>query len=213
MWALLVREKAGAFQSELKPKPDKLDRDALEDKGLIKWWKAPRARARPIWIEVTDKGWAWAGENLSAQLPAKSPAGAEILQAWLTKLQLFINTRGLVLADVLGPQKLSPLNGANKHEQAENDITPPNLSLRDRIRAAYIATTGGSFNKRALLRDIRARLKDVDRGTLDEELKLMQRDEQAVLYSLDNRVEITEADRQAAISFAGEQRHILWIER
>ena len=41
----------------------------------------------------------------------------------------------------------------------------------------------------------------------------MQRERQAVLYPLDNRVEITEADRAAAISFAGEHRHILWIER
>ena len=112
MWALLVTENAGAFQKELKPEPDKADRDALEEKGLISWRKI----GQKIWIEVTDKGWAWAGENLSAPLPAKSTAGAEILRAWLAKLQAFIEARGLVLADILGPLKLT-------HGPAGTDIS------------------------------------------------------------------------------------------
>lgn len=207
MWALLVRENAGAFQKELKPEPEKHDRDALEDEGLISWCKKERGK---IWIEVTEKGWAWAGQNLSASLPANSNAGTKILEGWLTKLQAFMNARGFVLADVLGPQDASSVNGAT---QAKPMTTPSGASLRERIRAAYLVTTGDGFNKRALLKDIRARLKDVDRDTLDKELKLMQREEQAALYALDNRVEITEADRRAAISFAGEPRHILWIER
>jgi hypothetical protein len=209
MWALLVRENSGAFQSELKPKIERHDRDALEENGHISWRKV----GQKIWIEVTDKGWTWAGKNLSAPLPAASNAGAKILEAWLAKLQLFMNARGLVLADVLGPQNVSSLNGANNQEPAEPDAAPSSASLSERIRVAYLATTGGGFNKRALLKDIRARLKDVDRRTLDQELKLMQREERAVLYALDNRAEITEADRQAAISFAGEPRHILWMER
>lgn len=206
MWALLAQENAGAFQTEMKPKPEKHDRDALEEKGLISWRKIKHK----IWLEVTEKGWDWAGKNLSTSLPANTNAGTKILEGWLTKLQAFMNAQGVVLADVLGPQNVSPMNGA---AQAESESKPFPASLRERIRAAYLATTGGSFNKRALLKDIRARLEDVARGTLDKELKLMQREEQAVLYALDNRIEITEADRQAAILFAGEPRHILWIEK
>ena len=205
MWALLVKENAGAFQKELKPEPDKADRDALEERGLISWWKV----GQKIWIEVTDKGWAWAGENLSAPLPAKSTAGTEILREWLAKLQGFIEARGLVLADVLGPLPRDSRTGGNGHLAVES----PSSSLHERIRAAYLDATGGRLNARALLKDIRAKLEDIDRSTLDEALKLMQRERQAVLYPLDNRVEITEADRAAAISFAGEPRHILWIER
>lgn len=210
MWALLVKENAGFFQKELKPKLEKHDREALEKKGLISWRKLKQG----IWIEVTDSGWDWAGQNLAASLPANSNAGTKILEAWLAKLQVFINARGLVLADVLGLQVVSPVNEATKHAPAEADMVHGTIgSLRERIRKAYLATTGGGFNKRALLKDIRTRLKDVDRAALDEELKIMQREQQAVLYPLDNRVEITEADRRAAISFAGEPRHILWIER
>ncbi|WKW49639.1 hypothetical protein [Rhodomicrobium lacus] len=205
MWALLAKENAGAFRGDLKPTPEKADREALEDAGLIKWWKV----GQKIWIEVSDKGWAWANENLGHALPAQSNAGAEILRGWLVKLDAFLNARGLALADVLAAQPApSKTNG--------HDKTPPKVpagSLRDRIRTAYLDATGGRFNTRALLKDIRTRLADVERATLDEALTLMQREDAAVLYPLDNRAEITDADRAASISFAGEPRHILWIER
>ena len=41
----------------------------------------------------------------------------------------------------------------------------------------------------------------------------MQREQLASLYQLDNRTEITDADRAAAIYFGSEPRHILWMER
>lgn len=90
---------------------------------------------------------------------------------------------------------------------------PPPLPLPQRIRAAYLDATGGRLNTRALLKDIRARLADVERRELDKALEAMQRDDDAVLYPLDNHAEITDGDRAAAISFAGEPRHILWITK
>jgi hypothetical protein len=208
MWALLARENAGAFQyNDLKPKPSTADRNALEKAGLIEHRKV----GQKIWLEVTDKGWSWASENLGHALPKKSDAGAEILRGWLVKLNEFLSARGFALADVLGsqPAPSAPVNGHAGHKP----IVAPSISLRDRIRAAYLDATGGRFNKRALLKDIRASLADVERATLDEALTKMQREDAAVLYPLDNRAEITDADRAAAISFAGEPRHILWIER
>jgi hypothetical protein len=86
-------------------------------------------------------------------------------------------------------------------------------ALRARIRQAYLAVTGDRINTRARLCDIRENLKDIDRAALDEALKRMQREQQASLYPLDNKTEITDADRTAAIYFGGEPRHILWIER
>jgi hypothetical protein len=209
IWALLARENASAFQDELKPEPSKADREALKEAGLITAGKARRGRAYPIFIELTDKGWVWANENLGHALPTKSTAGTQILRGWLVKLDAFLNARGLALADVLAAQPAPPKT--NGH-----DKTPPKVpagSLRDRIRTAYLDATGGRFNTRALLKDIRTRLADVERATLDEALTLMQREDAAVLYPLDNRAEITDADRAASISFAGEPRHILWIER
>ena len=85
--------------------------------------------------------------------------------------------------------------------------------MRERIRGAYLDISGGRLNTRVLLRDLRGKLQDIERSTLDAALDRMQRDQEASLYQLDNRAEITEADRAAAIYFGNEPRHILWIER
>lgn len=191
MWALLARENAGAYQKDLKPEPSKEDREALKDADLI----YSRKVSRSIWIEVTDKGWAWANANLGHALPANSKDGTEILHRWLVKLEAYMKANGLALADVLGPQSI------------------PQPPLRDRIRAAYLDATGGHLNMRALLKDIRARLADVERRELDAALETMERENEAVLYPLDNHAEITDADRAAAISFAGKPHHILWITK
>jgi len=209
LWALLVRENASAFQNELKPEPDKADRDALKDDGLITWEK--RGRYRRIWIEVTDKGWAWAGSNLGAALPRNSSAGSQILQEWLARLKAFMEARGLALADVLGPQPSTQAVGGLKAERrpAPRDYA----AVRGRIREAYFDITDGRLKARALLRDLRSKLHDIERQTLDDALKQMQREHEVSLFQLDNRAEITDADRTAAIYFGNEPRHILWIER
>jgi DNA-binding PadR family transcriptional regulator len=210
LWALLVRDNGAGFQNELKPEPDKTDREALEIAGLIKCER--RGRHRRVWIEVTEKGWAWAADYLDADLPTGSPAGSAILQAWLTRLKSYMRARNVPLAEIIGPQRVRT-NDTN--DIAISDTTPASgyENLRARIRQAYLAVTGDQVNTRALLSQIRERLNDVDRVELDEALKRMQREQQASLYPLDNKTEITDADRAAAIYFGGEPRHILWIER
>jgi hypothetical protein len=198
LWALLARTGGAGFQKDIKPEVKKPDREALVRAGLI----ASEKRGRPgLWLEITDKGWAWAADHLDADLPKRSTAGSAILQAWLKQLKAFMESRGLVLADILGPQQ------------------PPKLrridypAVRQRIRAAYLELTGGRLNTRAHLSGIREKLKDIDRATLDEALKRMQGKQEVSLYQLDNRVEITDADRAAVIYVGHEPRHILWIER
>jgi hypothetical protein len=122
-----------------------------------------------------------------------------------------MQARNVALAEILGPQR----------RQSDNDTSPiiaktkapDHASLRSRIRQAYLDVTGGRFNTRALLSELRERLNDIQRPVLDEALKRMQREDQASLYQLDNQVEVTTADRAAAIYFGAEPRHILWIER
>ncbi len=210
LWALLARDNAAGFQNELKPEPDKADRGALEKAGLIKCER--RGRYRRIWIEVTERGWAWATDHLNNDLPTGSPAGSSILQAWLTRLKAYMQARNVALAEVLGPQRA---RNDGSEGIAVGDATQASDydSLRARIRQAYLAVTGDRINTRARLCDIREKLNDIDRAALDHALKRMQREQQASLYPLDNKSEITDADRNAAIYFGGEPRHILWIER
>lgn len=208
LWALLVRESAAAFQNELKPEPEKEDRDALKDEGLI----TSEKRGRRIWVEVTDKGWAWAGRNLGAALPANSGAGSQILQAWLTRLKAFMDARGFALADVLSPQ--------NSGQAAAGVVSAPSPSpaldygaVRKRIREAYLDITGGRLNTRTLLSDIRQRLKSIDRPTVDDALRRMHVEEGTTLSGLNNPQEITPAIRDAGINFKGESMYVLWITK
>ncbi len=197
LWALLAKAGGASFQKDIRPEVKKPDREALLRAGLIASEKRDRSGR---WLEMTDKGWAWAADHLDADLPKRSTAGSAILQAWLKRLKAFMEARGLALADILGPQ-----------QPAERQpIDYP--AVRQRIRKAYLELTGGRLNTRAHLSDIREKLKDIDRATLDEALKRMQREQEASLYQLDNRIEITEADRAAAIYVGREPRHILWIE-
>jgi hypothetical protein len=207
------------------PSDDKAARDGLAARGLIKVEKrkSRNERGRSIsgyWMTVTEAGKAWAEENLAA-VPAKSQAAAPILQAWLTRLSVFLHARDIRMTQFLGQH-----SGVSHDPETALGITPlvpshpspPPLArdydaVRVRIRQAYLELTGGRLNTRALLSELRVRLKDIDRPALDEALKQMQREEEASLYQLDNQVEVTDADRSAAIYFGGEPRHILWIER
>jgi hypothetical protein len=197
MWALLGAG-GGAFGGELIPKVEKAERAALEKAGLVTVEK----RQRSYWLDVTDKGWHWAEGHLGDALPDKSFGGAFVLRTWLTRLQAFMQVHEVRLADVLGPQTKS----------VGDRLSTGYAELRERIRAVYLEIAGG-FNKRALLKDIREHLRQVDRSALDDALKRMQREEDASLMQLDNRVEITEADRAAALYIGSEPRHILWISR
>jgi DNA-binding PadR family transcriptional regulator len=209
LWALLVKDNGAGFQSELKPEPDKADRESLEKAGLITCEK--RGRYRRYWLEVTETGWAWAADHLNHDLPTGSPAGTFILRAWLTRLKEYMRVHNVALADILRPQDPRKYGTEDVRdgaiEQSERD------RLETRIRQAYLVVTGDRINTRARLYDVRERLNDIDRAVLDETLKRMQRERQIALYPLDNKAEITDADRKAAIYFSGEPRHILWIER
>ncbi len=204
LWALLARENAAGFQNEIKPKPDKDDRIALESDGLI---KSDRRKNQRIWIEVTERGWDWAGRNLSAALPTQSPAGSQILQAWLIKLKKYMEIENYALVDILNPRET--LKPVGETVPAGLDQVP----VRKRIRDAYLTISGGRLNTRVLLRELREKLRDIERSALDGALVQMQNNQEASLYQLDNRLEVTDADRSAALYFGNEPRHILWIER
>jgi hypothetical protein len=222
LWAILGEgggkdvSRAALDAKGMLPPDDKKARDGLENRGLItvETRMTPNEKGRPVrgtWITATKAGLAWAQENL-AVMPAKSQAAAPILQAWLRRLSILLQTRSIPIAEFLGAHRgtASPESGT---KVAASPLNGDSDALRAQIRQAYLELTGGRFNTRALLRDLRQKLRNIDRPALDEALKKMQREEEASLYQMDNRVEITDADRAAAIHFGDEPRHILWIER
>jgi len=210
LWALLARGGSG-FQNELKPEPTKENREALVRAGFI----SAEKRNRALFLQAEDKGWHWASENMDAEISTRSPAGAVILRDLLLRLGAFTKARNIALAEVLAPRPAAlpaapdEPKGAGAAPSAANDIASP----REKIRAAFLDLTGGQFNTRVRLADLRAKLRDLDRTALDEALLSIQREEGTVLMQLDNRIEITDADRAAALEIGREPRHLLWISK
>lgn len=194
LWALIGLG-GSSYQSKVGRKVASADRDGLKKAGLI---SAEKHGNKGVWIEVSDRGWAWASENLAAPLPATAQTGA-ILQAWLARLQTYMGANNVSLAEIIAPRSTKEARKAVEH------------GARERIRTAYRALAGGTFNKRVLLRDLRVKLSDLSRETFDDAVLQMIREEGSSLVELDNRREITPADRAAAILIGGEPRHILWI--
>lgn len=197
LWALLARG-GSCLQKDLKPEPSKENREALVGAGLISVAKKNRA----LILHVEDKGWHWASEHMDAEISTRSNAGAVVLQHLLLRLGAFTKVRNIALAEVLAPQP------TDDQMVAGDDVAP-----REKIRVAFLELTGGKFNTRVRLSDLRAKLCDLDRAALDESLLAIQREEGAVLMQLDNRIEITDADREAALEIGREPRHLLWLSK
>lgn len=204
LWALVARGGASP-QASLRPEPDKKTRDALAKLGLINAAK----RGRAVVIELTDGGWAWAAENMRAPLSTRSPAGGVVLTDVLARLEAFLATHDIPLAEFIHPaprhkthcESAVALNGYD---------TPPDLAAR--IRAAYFETTGGVAKRRVRLADLEGHLPGIARPVLHRTLLAMQADGGAGLLRQEDPTKLTEADHAAVLSVGGEPRHFLWLD-
>jgi hypothetical protein len=207
LWALLGRGGA-AFAKDIRPDIEKADREALENLRLIRIEK----RNKAYWLEVTDTGVQWAAEHLADPLPNRSTAGSLVLRDWLAALQVYMRATSNTLNDLLAPPTRVQERPPEDEPPSRRPKTEGNLHAR--VREAYLATTGGRLNVRALLRDIRQRLSDVSREALDAELRAMHRGGAgAMLITLENPREITSDVAAAAVTFSGKQMHALWISQ
>jgi predicted RNA methylase len=147
--------------------------------------------------------------DLHAELEAMQRAGDINLYPLDNKRELTDRDRATALHIAGNPRHIVWIR---RDPRADAATDGPELS--DRIIDAYLAVTGGQWNARARLADLRAQLPDVPRQLLDEALKDMElSDAAATLMPLDNRPDITDADRAAALHIGREPRHLFWIQR
>ncbi len=215
LWRLLSCG-GGGFQNELKPELKPKQRTDLERAGLIskdtrQKVQAGRRPTRANFITLTDLGWQWAAEHLDAPVSPRSPAAAPILQVMLGRLKNDLLRHRRSLAEFILETEPSPV--------ADHiDACPPTdrvdaCPVPDRVRAVYRELTGGRFASRVRLADLRTRLDDIPRDSLDRALLQMERDEMLVCYPLDDPRELYPADEQAALmNSAGQQRHAIYME-
>jgi hypothetical protein len=217
LFGLLARHGSCA-QSELMPAVTKQDREALVRAKLITAGKIGRG----LHLTLEDAGWAWAAAHLSAELPPPH----RTLQDFLSRLGEHLEKSGETLADFIGsgipapaappkpavPKKAAPKKtdpGSNKRKPP---AAPTPAATRKRIEAAYLAITGGRRSQTVRLADLRARLADLDRATLDAALgRILQGDKTASLMRHDDPRQLHKADHEAAFNPGGEPFHVIWI--
>jgi len=163
--------------------------------------ESDRKGATPaMYLSLTEAGWDWAANHLDAEISKKSPAASFVLQDMLGKLKDHLATTGISLADFICPP--------SRNQDVASPDTP------QRVREGYSQASGGRWNVRVRLVDLRAVLADVPRDRLDAALLALERDGGLVLYPLDDPREIRPEDEAAAVvNTLGIRRHIVCIER
>lgn len=201
LWNLLAHG-GEAWKSALKP--DLKGRyGALRRAGLFEEERRPypgSGRLR-IWVRLSDVGWAWAQAHLDAPISLRSTASGSVLQALLGRLEAYLTLRGIALADVIRP---TPVATAPSEGSLE--------TLTEQIGSAYFKLTGGHWNVRVRLADLRQALPAVPRTILDAALLDLARGERLALYPLDDPLEIGDADRAAAIERFGQRLHLVYMD-
>ncbi|MEW5723128.1 MAG: hypothetical protein AB1896_08480 [Thermodesulfobacteriota bacterium] len=183
--------------SKLSPRLDAGQRKSLLDTGLIRLEK----RGRATHVVLTDKAWAWAAENLDAPFSTRSPAVAVVLKAALAALKRYMETEKVALAEILASAGGEEAPGRTLNFGA----------LEPAVRAAYQRLSGGRWNVRVRLSDLRRALPDMPRPDLDAALLRMQDEEKLVLYHLDDPLDRGPDDEEAALDIVGHKRHLVYL--
>lgn len=212
LWRLLATE-GSEFLKKIKPEVDAKERKALESAGLIaveKRKESDKKGARAsMFIRLTEQGWDWAATHLDADF-SKTLNAAPVLHAILCKLKSHLERSGMSLADFMCPPEVNP----PKSKEAGSATSQLAADSAVRVRAAYCQASGGRWNVRVRLADLRRLLFDVPRDALDTTLLQMEREGSLVLYPLDDPQEVRPEDESAGLrNTLGILRHIVYIER
>ena len=198
LWDLLITGEEPAM-SKTKPKLRPSKREILVKKGFIDLEK----RGSSTHILLTDKAWNCALDDLVVD-GTTSTYAATALQHLIEKLKDYLQSHDISLSEFLGPQNNVAAGSGNEF------LTPE--ELEEKIRDAYSKVSGGSYNVRVRLAELRQHLDNLSRTEVDKILSKMQRAEQLVLMPLDDPQEISPEDEEAAIDMGGPRRHILYMK-
>jgi hypothetical protein len=83
----------------------------------------------------------------------------------------------------------------------------------EQVRQAILELSGGKTGQRVLLKDLRPKLKGMDRATQDEAFKDLIRSGDADFVVIDDPMSRFEADDAAALHLANRQRHQVYLRR
>jgi hypothetical protein len=144
--------------------------------------------------ELTDAGWRWCADELSAPRPDRAGSLGNALYLLLRGIRDHLDRTDQTLADIFGTPA----------------APPPAADVEGRVRAAYsaLATAPSDW---VSLTDVRARLSDLPRDAVDGALIRLERDPSVYIAPDEDQKALTDADRAAAIRIGGKDKHLLAI--
>lgn len=181
-------------------------REELVKAGFIQLEKRGRAK----YVLLTDHAWAWASENLDAEV-SLSKYATPVLVALLGKLKAFMESNNVVLAEVLRQPEQAVPKGDGSETTDPIRFRADGFVSDELIERAYYQVSRGKANARVRLAALRELLPGISKDTLDSLLLSMQSKGKLVLYSLDDPREIGPADDAAAVDVGGFKRHIVYM--
>ena len=203
LWSLVVAVPGEEpSRSTLKPKLNAIERRQLLDADLIEEDK----RGRAVHLLLADKGWEWAEQQNLIKL-CLSPNATPVLEKLIQALVRFLARNDVRLAEVI-----ATIRPPQQHTTSPLQAGSPPI-IEDQIRAACLSLTGGEYERRVRLADLRRALSGLSRDELDEVLLQMDQLRDIQLMMLEQPSDVTPEDREAAIFLAGHPLHILYLLR
>jgi hypothetical protein len=169
------------------------ERRQLNDLQLV----TSRKRGRYYVHDLTDAGWAWCGDELSAGTPPPPRPRSTLsvaLYVLLAGLDAYLKRENLRPADIFAPV-----------------VELTTTEIETRIRTAYRKLAHSPRDWVGLV-DLRPLLGDAPTEDVDTVLKDLSRAGRVHLVPESNRKALTAADHDAAIRIGGEDNHLLSIE-
>ncbi|MEU7845775.1 hypothetical protein AB0B74_06505 [Micromonospora parva] len=189
------------------------DNTKLVDLGLVDTDRTHR----PFAHELTDEGWRVARQLHTSAPPKQGGSTTRSLFVVLSNLHRSLDRLRVSHGDFFkqtgatAPATSEPLQEAPAPSASATTAAPVSAAqVEALVRAAYrdLATAPGAW---VGLADVRDRLADTDRATLDAALRAMVGREDVRIIPVANSKSLTARDRAAAVRIGNEDNHALAI--
>ncbi|MEZ5404078.1 MAG: hypothetical protein R2729_30640 [Bryobacteraceae bacterium] len=176
--------------------------ETILNRGLL----AHRKKGNAVYLSANDATWGWVEAHLGDEAAARTKTPVRtVLDGLRFKLHAYMQTTGTRLAEILQPRPAEP--------EPEPEPMVAELDRWERVRQACLDLTGGQYEVRVRLRDLRPRLDPWSRQDQDEALLGMQQSGQLVLYANDDPMDRDASDDAAALMLGDRRRDLVYLHR
>lgn len=198
LWCLFLKEGEG-FVTEQIITLNKKQQTSLTNAGLVELEKKknPATGRQKNYHVLTEAGWGFLAENPGDSIVSRSTKASLVMSALLQKLDKSLQEKNIALVDFFYPSTM----------ETEGNLT-------ERIHEICLQLAGGQKMERVRIADLRKALVEVPREQLDNTLREMVKARILTLVGMDDPLERTQEDDDAAFAVGGiGKRHLIYLEK